>query len=237
VKPGQAASLFRLLTAAYPRTKVEAETTELWLTELRQFDFSLGGQAVRSLLAVSTFWPSLAEFQEQVTVAREQAARTRRSQEREQAERAVDELPRPPLREVPAVAELMGRWYPAEASGLAEAVGGPCEQCGKPSQPRYVLGKFTLCRDCVRSRRKAEGGPSGTGERRERGRREPKLSLGDRRDRRPSTDCHLCGRRLLHREQAEGFCDGCLKGRPGQVFAGEGGKNDDAAEAAGEEDA
>ena len=145
--------------------------------------------------------------------------RARRSQLREQAERAVEELPRPRLKEIPAVAELMACWHPAEALDLKEALGGPCEQCGRTATPRYVFGKFTLCRDCVRSRRRAEGGPSGTGERRTRGSRVPEVSLGDRRDRRRSTDCHLCGRRLLERERAEGFCDDCLKGRPGQVFA------------------
>jgi hypothetical protein len=108
VKPDQARDLLDTLCAYFAKTLGEP-SRNAWLTELRSLDFALGSTAVRSLVVGSRFWPSIAELYEQVEIAREQAARARREEERRAAEETLDNLERPALREIPALLEAEGR--------------------------------------------------------------------------------------------------------------------------------
>jgi hypothetical protein len=227
VTPAEAAELFKLLRAAYPEAKrrVGEDTTHVWLAVLRQFDSALGEQAVRSLIGTARRWPSLAELHEQVEIARRQAAEARCDRERQEADELAEELPRPPLEDIPAVRELLDRW--AESFGLPPAGPGECEQCGKEATQRWTLGTFTLCRECVRSRKAAAlvaqgqrpaGQASAFGPARRRD-PEPRASTRSRGGGRPPSEsretCRLCDKRLRPHEAPEGECDDCLRGRGG----------------------
>jgi hypothetical protein len=222
VKPAEAARLLKLLRAAYPdaKQKVSQDTADLWLAELRRLDAGLGETAVRSLLASSRFWPSLAELQEQVEIARRQAAQARRERERREADEQAEALPRPPLEEISgAQTWIDGR---DDAFGLPRAEAGECQQCHRNVKARFVLGRFTLCRECTRSRKavavllatpapKPDSRPAGPTV------PTPAAPAGGRR-----TTCRLCRTELQPYEQPEGVCDGCLRAhRQTPTFRGE----------------
>src|SRR5262245_57276640 len=103
MKPSEAGQLFKQLRAGFALAKVDGDTSQLWLRELRKLDHALGERAVNSLIASSKFWPAIAELYEQVEIARQQTARERRDRERHQADQRLDEMTLPPLREIPAV--------------------------------------------------------------------------------------------------------------------------------------
>lgn len=144
--PTRAGELFRLLRAAYPAAKLTQDTAELWLTELRRLDDAIGTTAVQSLIARSTFWPSIAELNEQVQIARDQAARMRRDAERRDADLIYDQLPRIPLREIPAAVELLGR-FAVRPLNLDRADDGLCDDC-RTAGARYRHGRVQVCADC-----------------------------------------------------------------------------------------
>jgi hypothetical protein len=203
VTPAEAAALLRLLRAAYPDAKrrVGQDTTDLWLEALRRLDPALGETAVRSLISSARRWPSLAELEEQVEVARRQAAQARRDRERQQAEQAAEQLPRPPLEAIPEVQALLDGW--SESFGLTATEDGRCDQCGRQAARRFLLGRVALCRDCTRSRKAgaivagaargrdrvaASGGP----------RRRDQAARDGRPPREPqrTTTCRLCAEQL-----------------------------------------
>jgi hypothetical protein len=220
VTPAEAADLLRLLRAAYPeaKRKVGQDTADLWLGELRRLDTALGDQAVRSLIASARRWPSIAELHEQIEVARRQTAQTERDRERQRADEIAEELPRPPLEEIPAVQELLDRW--SETFGLPDAPAGKCGHCGKEAKRRFVLGQFTLCHDCTRSRRSvgaAAGAAQGLQRRRDPVARPPERERERQRRRRLPTTCRLCRRKLKAYERPEGICDECLRAHPSGV--------------------
>jgi Loader and inhibitor of phage G40P len=223
VKRDEAMALLRMLRAAYPTTKVEADTSELWLSELRRLDATIGEQAVRSVIASSRFWPSLAELHEQVEAARRQAAQARRDEERQQADGMAEELPRPPLEEIPEVQALLDRW--SESFGLPSADPGACDECGEEAKTRFVLGRFTLCRDCTRRRKGVSVGVHGPrhprdpiAARRSSDRSEKARQRDARRRERMPTSCRLCKKELRAHERPEGECDECLKTRSAPTF-------------------
>jgi hypothetical protein len=146
----EAGGLLALLQAAHPRTKLEDATVDVWLSELRKLDHRIAETAVRSLVEGVRNWPSIADLGERVAAVREQAARERRDNERHEAERAFDEMPRPPLREIPAAVELIERWV-SPPSPLPSAADGVCDECGR-SGARYELGRFCVCRACAARR-------------------------------------------------------------------------------------
>jgi hypothetical protein len=154
VTPDQAAALFALLRAAYPRTPIGDDTADLWLDQLAKLDHPIGETAVRSVIETTKTWPSLAHLLEQVSVARAQADRERRSAERRDADRAFDEIEQPPLRTIPAAVKLRKRFagLPPEVELAPE---GDCDDgCGRSGQ-RYQLGRLRLCADCARRRLRA----------------------------------------------------------------------------------
>jgi hypothetical protein len=227
VKPDEAAELLKLLRAAYPEAKrrIGPDTAELWLAELRRLDAERGAEAVRSLIASARRWPSIAELHEQLEIARRQAAEARRDRERQEVEQAAEELPRPPLSEIPAVQELLSRW--SESYGLPAAPAGKCGECGRQAEQRFQLGRFELCRECTRRRKQAslvERGERQTGAAPTR-RRDP-LPTDRSAERTPSRNshrpreqaratCRLCRKELKAYERPEGFCDDCLRARVG----------------------
>jgi hypothetical protein len=146
VKRAEAVELLNLLRTATRGGGVDHDRLTLWLEELRRLDYETGEQAVRSLVVSSVYFPSLAELHEQCRIAREQAARTRRDEERRATERATDALPRPPLREIPAARELLRRFH--QPLGLEQVKPGACDECGRPG-PRYELGRFSVCTECA----------------------------------------------------------------------------------------
>jgi hypothetical protein len=145
----EAGALFDLLCAAYPTVSPRESTADLWLDELRPLDAALGEKAIRSLIAGSRFWPSVAELNEQVTVAREQAARVTRERERREAEQELHALERPPLREIPSVVAFLERWR--EPLPLERTSDGDCGECGARGD-RFTLGRFALCHRCAKRR-------------------------------------------------------------------------------------
>jgi len=225
VTPHEAAELLKLLRAAYPEAKrrLGADTTDLWLVELRQLDAALGEQAVRSLIAsVRRPWPLIAELNEQVEIVRRQAATARRDRERQQADEIAEELPRPSLAGIPAVQALLDNW--SESFGLPEAPPGDCDDCGREATKPFRLGSFVLCRDCVRKRKAASlvvqgGRPDPAPESRhrdqpaDRPRRRRDPARADRPPAPGRTTCRLCGEKLRAHEAPEGVCDTCLRAR------------------------
>jgi Loader and inhibitor of phage G40P len=219
VRPDEAAALLKLLRAAYPdaQRRVGEDTAELWLAELLPLDQALGEQAVRSLIESERRWPPIAALREQLAVAREQAARERRDWERQEENRMLLEADYPPLAEIPAVEELRKLLSSHdETSGLDEAAPGICEQCGKTDERRFFYGRFTLCRDCLRSRRYVGLGgvpqrDPRAAERLQRWRRERE------RERKPRSRsaCAFCSKPLRPHEAAEGVCDHCLRSAGG----------------------
>jgi hypothetical protein len=153
VKPIEAADLLRRLRSGFPKVADSADAIDLWLSELRPLKRSLAERAVRSLLVGARFTPVLAEFHEQYAIAREQAARARREEERQAEERALDELERPTLREIPAVVEYLART--SSALELPEEGSGTCSDCGRSASPLYRVGKFRVCLDDARKRQRA----------------------------------------------------------------------------------
>lgn len=150
--PDEAGALFDLLCAAYPTAKPSEATADLWLAELRRLDPAVGDAAVRSLIAGSRFWPSVAELHEQVTVAREHAARVARERERREAEQKLDAIDRPPLRQIPAAVALIERWR--EPLPLERTSDGDCGECGARGD-RFEVGTFALCHGCAKRRLRA----------------------------------------------------------------------------------
>jgi hypothetical protein len=147
----QAGELLALLQAAHPRTKIEDATVDLWLGELRKLDHKIGEIAVRSLVDSVKGWPSVAHLKEAAAIAREQARRVQRDEERRKAERVLDELPRIPLREIPGAVEIL-EWIAESPLPLEHADDGVCDDgCGR-SGVRYRLGRFRLCAACARRR-------------------------------------------------------------------------------------
>src|SRR5262245_50393722 len=99
----------KLLRAAYPGAAVSPDAVELWIAELRRLDDGIGEQAVRSLIGSVKFFPSLAELNEQVEIARAQRARRRRDEERRRDDETAEAMPMPPLHEIPGVVEFLDR--------------------------------------------------------------------------------------------------------------------------------
>jgi hypothetical protein len=234
-----------MLCASYPRSKPTEETRDLWLTRLRVIDAELGAKAIESLIDGVKFWPSIAEFNEHVELVRQQRARALREEQRRAADELVDNMSRPPLSEIPAVQELLGRW--SSISGLESAEPGECDDCHAPAQTRFALGPLVLCRECVTRRRRAgliaEGRARPVGlprqrdmmSVRERTRAGARPATRDASRRR--TTCRLCGEELQTHEQPEGECDRCLRGRSSRSFsAGLNGRNDNAAVGGREEE-
>jgi hypothetical protein len=228
VRPGEAEDLWRLLCSGYPRSKPTDETKGLWLSRLRSLDAVLGAAAIESVIDGVRFWPSMAEFHEHVQIIREQKARARREEERRVADELADNLPRPPLSEIPSVQKLLGRW--SVVSGLENAEPGECDDCHREAQMRFVLGPLVLCRECATRRRRAgliaEGRakPRGVPRQRDPFQREriranaqPPIRDASRR----RTTCRLCGKELRTYEQPEGECDDCLRGRSSRSYAAE----------------
>jgi hypothetical protein len=151
VTPAKASELLALLCAAY-RVRIEGGTADLWLAELRRLDPAIGETAVRSLVTGSRFWPTIAELHEQVTLAREQAARAARERERREAEQRLDAIERPPLREIPAAVALLERWR--EPLPLERTSDGDCGECGAHGD-RFEVGTFALCYRCAKRRLRA----------------------------------------------------------------------------------
>jgi Loader and inhibitor of phage G40P len=150
----QAAALLKLLIAAFPKTPVEDDTTDLWLNALRPVDHGLGETAIRSLVDAVKFFPTIAELNEHLTIVREQTARDRREAERREADRAYDLLPHPPLRDIPAAAELRERFGEPPPT-LELAPDGDCDdRCGRTGV-RYLLGRVQVCATCAQLRLKA----------------------------------------------------------------------------------
>jgi hypothetical protein len=155
--PSEAEALFNLMRANYvdARAKVDEDTVALWLTELRRLDRQLGDNAVRSLLKGCRFWPTLAELEDAVEVARDQAVRTRREAARRDEQRAFDELELPPLREIPEAVALLERLRLTPPS-LERVVDGPCRDCGKVGS-RFRIGRVDVCIEHARSRMRVAG--------------------------------------------------------------------------------
>lgn len=159
MKRDEALKLLRLLRAGFPTTRIEPDTSELWLAELRRLDPSVGDEAVRSLIARSRFWPTIAELNEQVEIAwarRRPAAEHRAWQERIAAQEREAKIPLPDLRSIPAAQELIRRFVnePVPA-GLDDDEPGSCDECGKAGD-RYRVRRFALCAGCVRRRQAAK---------------------------------------------------------------------------------
>jgi hypothetical protein len=154
----EAVQLLRLLRAAFPTTRIEPDTSELWLAELRRLDPSLGEEAVRSLIAGSRFWPTIAELNEQLEIARVRrrpAEEHRAWEERVAAREREAKVPLPPLREIPAAQELIRRFVDEPApAGLDDAEPGGCDECGTAGD-RYRVGRFALCGRCAQRRQRA----------------------------------------------------------------------------------
>jgi hypothetical protein len=150
VTHAQAADLFNRVRAAYPaaQMKLGHETADLWLSELRRFDYERGEAAVRSLIVSCKFWPSIAELHEQCRLIGEQQLRQRLDRERREADAAMN-VPLPPLHEIPAAVELLTRF--ARPLLLDEALAGACDDC-KRVGPRFVCGQLLVCGDCGRRR-------------------------------------------------------------------------------------
>jgi hypothetical protein len=109
VTPLEASGLLRMLQANYPRTKLPEETVELWATALGKLDYSVGRQAVKTLIETARTWPSLAHLREQVSAIHAGVQRDQQEAERQERAAAEESLPRPPLREIPAAVELAER--------------------------------------------------------------------------------------------------------------------------------
>jgi hypothetical protein len=144
VNYSQAAELVNLLRAAFPnmRGKLEQDTVDLWLAELRKLPHQTGSEAVRALIGTSTFWPAPAELYEQVAIIRDTQVRALREQARREANEAFDSVTMPPLREIPAAVELLRRF--ATPLTLDRVPDGTCDDCGRVG-PRYRLGRVRVC--------------------------------------------------------------------------------------------
>jgi hypothetical protein len=160
MKPDQAEKLLQLLRAAYPRTTLPDEASDLWLTRLRALDTKVGAKAVESLIDGVKFWPSLAELYEHYEIAREQAARVRRAEERRQQLEEFDAMELPPLAEIlrrfPEVQKLVAG--DDGVVGLPAEGRGECDECGTVRPMLYRLNKFRLCPRCARRRKHANAG-------------------------------------------------------------------------------
>ena len=148
---------------AYFDKKLREPTRDAWLTELQTVEAEIGATSIRALAVGSTFWPSVAEFYEQVAIAREQKARERREQERREAEQDYSNLERPPLREIPGILDQRGRHeeaaqmrdFLARMEGVVDLPvegSGTCSDCDQESGTLYRLGKFRVCANCARLR-------------------------------------------------------------------------------------
>jgi hypothetical protein len=153
----EAAALLKLLTAAFPRITIDDDTVELWIDGLRPLDHHLGETAVRSLIDGTKFFPTIAELNEAVTIAREHTARARREAERRAADRAYDQQPHPLLRDIPAAVELQERFGNPPPT-LDLTTDGICDDgCGRTGA-RYQLGRMQVCARCARRRLNAASG-------------------------------------------------------------------------------
>jgi hypothetical protein len=159
VNRDEAVRLLRLLRSGFPTTRIEPDTSELWLAELRRLDASLGEEAVRGLIARSRFWPTIAELNEQLEIAharRRPAELHREWQERVAAREREAKVPLPDLREIPAAQELIRRYVDEPTpAGLDDAGPGGCDECGTEGD-RYRVGRFALCGKCAARRQRAQ---------------------------------------------------------------------------------
>jgi hypothetical protein len=94
-------------------------------------------------------FPSIAQLLEHYRIVREFDKRLERDEERRAEAAAYDNLPRPPLREIPAAVELLERWEPK--LGLEQAGEGTCEDCEKKGK-RYRFERLALCGECAAAR-------------------------------------------------------------------------------------
>jgi hypothetical protein len=219
VKPAEARHLFDLLRAAYPRENVGPRTAELWVDELRPLSPELGEQAVRGVIAsCRSRWPTLAELNEHVEIARRQAAQERQARERREAEQLAEDEHTKRLR---IGLEHAYRWLDRHDTSIGppDQPEGDCDECHRTVGRRYSLGQFVLCRECRTRRLRA--GLVAEGKAKPRGEpRRPELLGADRPRTLPAlpvrearTTCRICGTELGLDERPEGFCDDCLRGQ------------------------
>ena len=142
--------MFERLQNAYPFSDLAVDSGKVYVDKLEEMDEELGRRAVTSTIEGSLLFPSIAELCEQYRIVREQDSRLRRDAERQAANAEYDNLPRPPLHEIPTVRDLVERWKPRLL--LENAAPGECEdRCGKTG-PRYRFEKLALCDNCASMR-------------------------------------------------------------------------------------
>ncbi len=156
MKPAEAQALFAELCSAYPNAKVDADTLRIYQRELRPMSHELAKEAVVSAIGTCRFLPTIAELHHHYGIAREQHRRQQEA-ERISTERAIeDELPRPPLKDIPAATEYLAKLHDLEPRLNLESVSdGKCDDCPKEGA-RFKFYKLGLCLTCLVRRMKAK---------------------------------------------------------------------------------
>lgn len=152
----QAHHLFVELKSAYPNAKVDVDTVRIYQRELKPMNHELAKEAVVSAIGTCRFLPTIAELHHHYAIAREQYRR-RNEAERVRIERAVeDEMPRPPLKDIPAATEYLAKLHDLEPRLNLERVDeGKCDDCPTVGS-RFKFFALGLCLECLLRRLKAQ---------------------------------------------------------------------------------
>lgn len=154
MKQSEAVRIVMYLNAAFPRDAIEAESVELYATEIALlYDAGIGDQAARDCARTLDRFPSIHEFRQAY-----KSISRRAEGERESQRLALEPVPDPEMKQDVGrmVAATLHRMEAPDSDDVQDRGRGECADCGSEGNV-WTFGETgrLLCGRCCSSRLKA----------------------------------------------------------------------------------
>jgi hypothetical protein len=117
----QAGELLKRLRLNYATARQDDDVDAFWLDQLLRLDYAFAEPAVQGLVEHVKFWPTLAEFLEQLEIVRERARRLRSEEERALGLGLPERREPPDPATLARIEQLFGRTFPELLKSVDDA--------------------------------------------------------------------------------------------------------------------
>lgn len=148
----EAIQLLDELRSTFPNTQLGNEGARQYVRALKGMSYELGREAVTSSIGSCRFLPTIADLGHHYGIAREQRRRQLEQERRREERIHEDNLPHPPLADIPDVSAYLAKLRGVDEQLHLERVSdGKCDDCAHVGA-RFKFAKLALCSEHVASR-------------------------------------------------------------------------------------